>query len=284
MHLPLLQLLLLSIACAAYQLPAPGNPRPVIGVLSLPNTYPTVNAHSAFPASYVKFLESGGSRVVPIPYDLAPANLAALLAQLNGALFTGGDASFTTRSLLFTPQGALSQYATTAAAIFNETVRAAERGETWPLWGTCLGFELISVLAAGDSGVLTPGWDSENYTAVVSWAPEAAASRLWASAATRAAFASQRIALNAHTSGVAPEAFAAAPKLASRFTALGLSVDRRGRKFVATMEGKTLPICSLARGVEGRSILPNAAFLLLLPPSHPPRPPSRARRCHAVAP
>ena len=239
MHL-LSLLLLLPIACAA------PNPRPVIGILSLPNTYASVSAHSEFPASYVKFLEAGGSRVVPIPYDLPPASLASLLAQLNGALFTGGAASFTaegTRSLLFTPQGALSQYATTAAAIFNETVRAAERGETWPLWGTCLGFELISVLAAEDSGVLTPGWDSENYTAVVSWAPEAAASRLWASAATRAAFASQRIALNAHTSGVAPAAFAAAPRLASRFTALGLSVDRSGRQFVATMEGKTLPIC-----------------------------------------
>lgn len=46
----------------------------------------------------------------------------------------------------FTKAGDLTQYATTAQAIFQESVNAAASGETWPLWGTCLGFELINVL------------------------------------------------------------------------------------------------------------------------------------------
>jgi len=39
--------------------------------------------------SQVKFLESGGARVVPLLFDLPEADLVALLASLNGALFIG---------------------------------------------------------------------------------------------------------------------------------------------------------------------------------------------------
>lgn len=61
-------------------------------MLTLPQTFYPSGGNSYFPASYVKWLESGGARVVPIPYDSAPADLSALLKQINGALFTGGGA------------------------------------------------------------------------------------------------------------------------------------------------------------------------------------------------
>jgi gamma-glutamyl hydrolase len=138
----------------------------------------------------------------------------------------------------------LTQYGLTGQRIFNESVNSFAKGEIWPLWGTCLGFELINVLAAEDDGaVLTPGWDSENYTTVVSWVDEAATSRLWSSPSVRAAFATENIALNAHTSGVSPADFASATALSSRFSILGTSVDRNQKEFVASIEGKdNLPI------------------------------------------
>ena len=37
----------------------------------------------------MKFLESGGARVVPLLFDLPEADLVTLLASLNGALFIG---------------------------------------------------------------------------------------------------------------------------------------------------------------------------------------------------
>lgn len=141
------------------------NLRPIIGILTLPAEYPSQpNARSYFPASYVKFIESAGARVVPIFFDAPVEENAALISKLNGALFTGGGAEF------FTKEGKLTPFATTAQLIFNESVNAYANGETWPVWGTCLGFELINVLAAGPSGsVLTSGWDSENYTTSVQW-------------------------------------------------------------------------------------------------------------------
>ena len=127
-------------------------------------------------------------------------------------------------------------------------VSAAASGESWPLWGTCLGHELISILGSQlNDTILTPGWDSENLTETVSWLPAAGASRLWGSgnsdaAAAAASYAALPIAMNAHTMGVSPEDFAGSAPLSAAFDVLGTGVDRAGKVFVASMEGKSLPI------------------------------------------
>ena len=215
--------------------------RPIIGILSMPNSvYAPSLGNSFFPASYVKFLEGGGARVVPIPYDLPSDKLTALLSQINGALFTGGSVSFWS--------GAdLSPYASTAQAIFSEVQAAAAQGETWPLWGTCLGFELIHVLGSGlNKSVLTSGWDSENLTETTSFTAAASSSRLWGSAPTAQAAASSfsrlPIAMNAHSMGISPADFYGSAPLVAGFDVLATGVDRAGSAFVASIEGKALPI------------------------------------------
>jgi len=217
--------------------------RPIVGILSMPNTaYPASLGASFFPASYVKFLEAGGARVVPIPFDLPSGQLQTLLSQINGALFTGGAAGFWSGA-----GNGLSPYATTAAAIFEEVKAAAAKGESWPLWGTCLGFELINILGSGlNKSVLTGGWDSENLTETTTFTAAAGSSRLWGgSAAARSAAASYAalpIAMNAHTMGVSPAAFAGSGPLVAAFDVLATGVDRAGKAFVASIEGKALPV------------------------------------------
>ena len=118
-----------AASLAAAQPPVASNPQPIIGILTMPNTaYAKSHGAQFFPASYVKFLESGGARVVPIRYDAPEATTRDLLRQINGALFTGGAASF------FNADGVtLSQYGVTASIVFNESVAAHEAGESWPL-------------------------------------------------------------------------------------------------------------------------------------------------------
>jgi gamma-glutamyl hydrolase len=219
------------------------NPQPIIGILTMPNTaYAKSHGAQFFPASYVKFLESGGARVVPIFYDAKASETQDLLRQINGALFTGGAASF------FEPDGVtLSQYGLTAQLIFNESITAHAAGESWPLWGTCLGHELISVLGAdADNSVLTGGFDAENLTLAVDWTDAAATSNLWGPAPdVRARLAGGRIAMNAHSFGVTPADFAANAALSSRFTVTATQTDRNGKEFTASQEGKGgLPIFS----------------------------------------
>lgn len=79
---------------------------PVIGIISIPveSWYPETDK-SYIAASYVKFVEAGGSRVVPIPWDAT--NITDYLDIVDGVLFTGGDSQITTSMTEFelTPFG-----------------------------------------------------------------------------------------------------------------------------------------------------------------------------------
>lgn len=236
--------LVAGVSAAALGAAQTPNLRPIIGILSLPNDVPGYSQFTSyFAASYVKFLESGGARVVPIPYTLPPDQLASLLKSINGALFTGGAASF-----FDDKTGQLTPYAQTAQLIFQEVVDAANAGESWPLWGTCLGHELLLTLAAGaDPNLLSSPFDSEN----ISWPliPTPVArneSRLWGSAPPDVwqYLTTEYITMNSHQAGVAPSDFAANPTLVKAMKVLSVGYDRGGKPFVSSAEGLTLPLFS----------------------------------------
>jgi gamma-glutamyl hydrolase len=91
---------------------------PVIGILSVPGAFNSGDAReiaemnaekSIIASSYVKFVESAGARVVPIPYDSSEEKVSELLQYVNGVLFTGGTA----------PLALDSDYMRTAKQIFD---------------------------------------------------------------------------------------------------------------------------------------------------------------------
>jgi len=66
------------------------NLRPIIGILSQPVNETAGAASRAYlPASYVKWMESAGARVAPIPYDADEPTLRSLFSSINGIIFTG---------------------------------------------------------------------------------------------------------------------------------------------------------------------------------------------------
>jgi len=157
------------------------NVRPVIGVVSEPISHhiegKNTNATSYLAASYVKFLEAAGARVVPLRFDAPRDRLTSTLEGLNGVLYPGGGASLAADSPFF--QG--------AQFIWEHAIKTNQAGKPFPVWGTCLGFELISVLGAGTSGkdyagnhtVLQSGFDSEDYPVPLDFTPLAARSRMF---------------------------------------------------------------------------------------------------------
>ena len=70
---------------------------PAIGVLVQPFDtvkdnlvdYDNIKAKAYLSSSHVKFLESGGARVVPIDYSLPFAKIEELLSQINGIYIPG---------------------------------------------------------------------------------------------------------------------------------------------------------------------------------------------------
>ena len=72
----------------------------------------------------------------------------------------------TVHSVLF-PGGAAdlfdSPYERIAKILFNLAVKANKAGDVFPLWGTCLGFQFLSICGAGGGNVISKV-DGENYS------------------------------------------------------------------------------------------------------------------------
>lgn len=156
---------LVAAALVAAALAAP--PRPIIGILTLPCTDSDCRSSQSFPASYVKFVEAAGGRVVPIPYNATAEQVIQLFSQLNGVLFTGGDADLSNGSPFFEQ----------VKFIFGLVFAMNQAGTYLPLWGTCLGFEAIVCACSGDPSILSGNFDSWNYPVAITPTPAAAAVR-----------------------------------------------------------------------------------------------------------
>lgn len=126
--------------------------RPVIGILTqeidagIPK--PLFNATSYINAAYVKFVESGGAQVVPIWIGKNEAYYRDVMKNINGVLFPGGSSSFD-----FSKNG----YATAGRYIYKIAKEIQDKEKSpFPLWGTCLGMQLMAVISNNGSDFLAP--------------------------------------------------------------------------------------------------------------------------------
>ncbi len=114
------------------------NLRPIVGVLAEELSHPVApqfgNATSYLDAAYVKFLESAGARVAPVFVGRSDDYYVDIVARTNGILLPGGGVSLTR-----------SRFAAAAARLLAAAIAARD---PYPVWGTCLGFELLVVLTA----------------------------------------------------------------------------------------------------------------------------------------
>ncbi|KAL0289556.1 UNVERIFIED_CONTAM: Gamma-glutamyl hydrolase 2 [Sesamum calycinum] len=122
------------------------NYRPIIGILSHPETAPPGRLNNAtnasyIAASYVKFVESGGARVIPLIYNEPPEILHKKLKLVNGVLLPGGS---TKRGVHFE----------IVESIFKSVLAKNNAGDHFPLLAICLGFELLAMIVAKDRSIL----------------------------------------------------------------------------------------------------------------------------------
>ena len=156
-----LLILCVSIGCFAARSDSAVNNRPVIGILSL-DIHPweadfpanVQNYTSYIASSYVKWAEMSGARVVPLILQHSFDDLKDTVSKLNGVLFTGGTSAFYKNGPPDLPNrffagndtnSTLSTYAQKGCAIFEQIKEMNNNGTHVPLWGTCLGYELLNV-------------------------------------------------------------------------------------------------------------------------------------------
>ncbi len=202
------------------------NNRPVIGLFAQPSPTSEKPHRQYIAASYVKWIESGGGRVVPMDYYIKAADADKLLDQLSAVVFPGGG----------------SVMPAEARYVYNRIVERNTKGKFFPLWGTCNGFEWIAQAHSHDE-ILT-AYNSYNVSYPIYWAKDAASSRFYRAATPdmRAILANETLSvtMNNHHWGVSTEDFNT--HMSKDFYLVSTNKDEDGKPFVSTFEHKKYPV------------------------------------------
>ncbi|KAL9646878.1 hypothetical protein ABK040_013738 [Willaertia magna] len=213
------------------------NNRPIIGVFAQP-TKDNRHGNKYLAASYVKFLESAGARVVPIEYDLPESELRKIFESVNGVLFPGGGTALT-------ENGKFTKYLHSQSLFVQWSKEAFERNNDYfPIWGTCLGMESLSIVLANDPYLLS-NFDSHNvslplnFTMPTNKLPHE--SKIFNKCPENIIniLANQAVTLNNHFYGVEIPKWN--QKLNGECTLLSTNKDKVGKEFISLYEHKRYP-------------------------------------------
>lgn len=135
--------LFVILYCTTVTQPSTVNNRPIIGILmqevsSAQKAKYGSHYDSYIAASYVKFVEGAGARVIPIQIGMPESYYEDIMSKINGVLLPGGGASF----------DRANGYAAAGNHIYKIAKRMNKRKEYFPIFGVCLGFELLTYVAA----------------------------------------------------------------------------------------------------------------------------------------
>ncbi|XP_060766751.1 zgc:171566 [Neoarius graeffei] len=231
-----------AVVCAVFAVwvcgfPAPAscgvylNYRPVIGVLAQENLESDHQAKGAsyIAASYVKYLESAGARVVPIRINETEEEYSKLFYSINGLLLPGGDVDLQK-----------SQFSRVAKIFYELAIKANDASDYFPIWGTCQGFQQLTVLTSNKN--LLTSTNTKAVTLPLIFAPGAQNSRLFKSFPKDLlnSLASENITSNFHSWSMSTQNFTRNVKLKRFYKVLTTNTDGR-KEFISTMEAYQYP-------------------------------------------
>jgi len=180
-------------------------------------------------ASYVKYVEGAGARAVPIRVNQPQEYYIELFNSINGLLIPGGGDNLKN-----------SSYAKTGGLFYKWAMAASENGDHFPIWGTCLGFELLTVITAGDSYLTS--CKSSGRALPLTFRSSAKTSRLYGNAPVEIldTLANSPSTSNFHIKCLTPANFTASG-LDQFYDISATSEDDNGLTFVASIEAKNYP-------------------------------------------
>ncbi|CAN9506063.1 unnamed protein product [Ophioblennius macclurei] len=206
------------------------NDRPVVGVLSQAVYPPDPNRTDYIAASYVKFLEAAGARVVPVRINLSAEEYQTLFSSINGILFPGGGADIYS-----------SGYQRAAQFFFEAAIEANKGGDYFPVWGTCLGFEQMVYLTSGKK--ILSRTKTSKVALPLNFTSEAKASRMFRSfpADLMEALSTEPMTENSHMWSLATSTYNSNDELRKFYKVLSTNTDGQ-TEFVSTVEAYDYPI------------------------------------------
>ena len=179
-----------------------------------------------------------------------------MLSKLNGVILPGGDAdtNMTTPFMIFQKK------------VYDWVVDQNMKGNYFPLWGTCQGFETIANAAAGY--YILSWFDAQNISMPMKFTADFRISQMFGpkSGITEDLIQklSQRpIYFHLHELGVSPDDFMKSDTLRNDFRILALNEDRKGKVFISAYEHKQFPIFALQVQIYSILFFFNKIFFLI---------------------
>ncbi|XP_071943791.1 LOW QUALITY PROTEIN: gamma-glutamyl hydrolase-like [Antedon mediterranea] len=231
----------LTFACYAQD----KNYRPIIGIVAETITNHTIISKygsSYVAASYVKFAECAGARVVLVKNNEKQDYYVKLFNSLNGLILPGGDVN----NLLQSP------YGKTAKIFFDLSIEGMDKtGDYFPILGICLGFQLLTQLPI-KKDIMRHGSDSENLAIPLKFTPDMDNGNLFNVHTTPysvlEALTEHNTTFNNHVHSVSQKVCIDFPQnftkvgLEKFYRVLSVNNDRQGIEFLSTIEAYDYPI------------------------------------------
>lgn len=209
--------------------------RPVIGIYTQDGDYSGSKDETYIASSYVKWLEMAGAQVVPVHSYASEESLAALFQKVNGLLFPGGAMEFSLNN----------KWTKNAMYLLNLAEAESKRGEHFPVFGTCLGFELLGYLVSVKNGENSPLGNIANQAHVTRPLNILDTPSLYRdidpSTLKKISAAPGLYHFN-HQSAILAETFKGSAALQKYYKLQATSKNPEGVEFVSMMEGKEYPV------------------------------------------
>lgn len=208
--------------------------RPTIGILA--QRCHDCPGRSYIAAGFSKWIEAAGARAVPIRFYSSEAELKRLFDSVNGIIFPGG----------LTDLYMDDPYVVAARKLWTWAKASNDAGNPFPIWGTCLGFQLLHILESNVSFTeLLVDTDSVAQAGTLELTEEAASSYMFGSMdkdlLEKLGDDEKNIVLQNHMFGLPPDHYDKWPVLRESFKMLTTSVDRQGVSYVSSAEHKQYP-------------------------------------------
>ena len=210
----------------------------IIGIVTVPLT-PTKKFYKVCGDSYISsrhitWLKENGFETLYIPYDTK--NLEEYLDKVHGVYLPSGGAF----------SGTQMTYYRCCKNIINYSIKTNDRGVYFPLWGCCMGFQQMLIVADGNDNVkdFLQNFDSfKNLMCKIKITKEGKLSKIvkGIDKSILKRIQKEKCTLNNHFMGVTPSKFKRIKLINDFYKIVGTSKDRKGKEFIAILEARNYP-------------------------------------------
>ena len=210
----------------------------VVGIVSVPlspnKKFFKVCGDSYIASSHITWLRRQNIEVLIIPYTTK--NLKYYFKRIHGLYLPSGGAF----------AGTQMQYYNVCKKLLMMAMKENDKGCHFPVWGCCMGFQQMLILADGNDDVdnFLQKFDSYNNLLLpIKFTEEGKHSRFVRGIGEKSykKLKNTKCTMNNHKLGITPEKMKKNKRVNAFYKNVGTSKDRKGREFVAIIEARHYP-------------------------------------------